>query len=225
MNPPNQTVYVCDDEDAVRGALGFLLRTRGLDVSLHASGPELLNAVDRAEGPVRGVFVLDLRMEPLPGTMVHDQLRARGIAPRCPVIFLSGHGDIATAVRVMQQGAISFLEKPSSDETLVELVRQALALEAENWRGAERREALCGLWERLSPQQRRVMLHVEAGRPNKVIADRMGLTERAIEEHKRKLFAKLGLRAAAELATLAAEMRAAGLALEPFGGGASPAPT
>ena len=89
-----KTVYLCDDDPAVRGALTFLLRQHGMEVFAFASGIELLDAIDALAAPVRGVFVLDLRMEPMGGEEVHQALIARGLQARNPVLFLSGHGSI-----------------------------------------------------------------------------------------------------------------------------------
>lgn len=210
----NATVYLCDDDEGVRAALSFLFRQHDLQVSAHAGGPQLLAWVDASPVPVRGVFILDLRMEPMPGQQVHDQLRARGLGQRCPVIFLSGHGDIPVAVKEIQKGAFEFAEKPYADDALVGLVERALAEEALRWQRAERCRALGDLLAGLSRQQRRILPLVEKGDLNKVMAWQLLLSERAIEVHKAKLFEKLGVRSAAEVATLVAEMRACGLATE-----------
>jgi len=132
------TVFLCDDDPDVRGALAFLLKQHGFSVSAHASGPDLLAAVDAQPAPVRGVFVLDVRMEPLSGPEVHEQLLARGLRQRNPVIFLSGHGDIPLAVAAMARGALDFVEKPYADSALVAQLQRALTLE-EEWQGAARR--------------------------------------------------------------------------------------
>jgi two-component system, LuxR family, response regulator DctR len=208
------TIYLCDDDDGVRSALSFLLRQHDLQVSAHASGPELLARVDTSPVPVRGVFILDLRMEPMSGQVVHDQLRARGLGLRCPVIFLSGHGDIPVAVKEMQKGAFEFVEKPYTDDALVGLIQRALAKEESLWSKAERCRALGLLLASLSKQQRRIVPMVEKGELNKVMAWKLDLSERAIEVHKAKLFDKLSVRSAAEVATIVAEMRACGLVID-----------
>ena len=202
------TIYLCDDDDGVRGALSFLLRQHGFKVSAHASGRELLAAVDAATPRVRGVFVLDMRMEPMPGQQVHEQLRSRGLEKRNPVIFLSGHGDIPAAVSAMAKGALNFVEKPYTDDTLVPLIRHALQLEEVWHRRAQRGDFLRSMWDSLAPQQRRVALLKASGKPTKVIASQMNIVERTVEEHWVKVREKLGIDSVAQLATTLSDMRA-----------------
>ncbi len=209
-----KTVYLCDDDPAVRGALSFLLRQHGMAVSAHASGPELLQALDAVPAPVRGVFVLDLRMEPMGGEEVHQALIARGLQARNPVLFLSGHGSIPMAVASVQRGAVDFLEKPYTDDSLVERLERAFALEAQWQAEARRREFLVSLWEDVTPQQRRVALLVAAGDLNKVIAAKLEVSERMVEVHRARVFEKLGVDSAAELATTLAAMRGMAITLE-----------
>jgi two-component system, LuxR family, response regulator DctR len=196
------TVYLLDDEAAVLDALGFLLASRGLDVRAHASGPALLAAVDATPRPLAGVFLLDMRMEPMPGTRVFDELVARRL--RNPVLFLTGHGDIAMAVDALKKGAFDFLEKPYSDNALADRVEQALAVDAAmhrlDARSAEREARLASLTER----EHEVMQRVAAGKLNKVIADELHVSVRTVEVHRARVYAKLGVRSAAEVATLLA---------------------
>lgn len=206
-------IYLCDDDEGVRTSLAFLLRQHDLEVITYASGPELLAAVDGTPTPLRGIFVLDVRMEPLSGLQVHEALISRGLDRRMPVLFLSGHGDIPMAVGAMARGAFSFAEKPYADDALVQLIHQALALEVQ-WHGRMARvDALRQLIEGLSRQQVRLMPLVAAGELNKTIAWKMALSVRTVEEHRRKIFERLNVHSAAELATLLAEARTAGIAI------------
>lgn len=192
------TVYLVDDESEVRDALAFLLGSRGLSVQAYASAPALLAHLDSLGGPPRGVFLLDVRMEPMSGTRLHETLLERGL--RNPVLFLTGHGDIPMVVAALKRGAFDFLEKPYSDNALVDRVEQALAvaaaMQAENAQAAERSARLASLTER----EREVMQRVAAGKLNKVIADELHIAVRTVEVHRARVFAKLGLRSAAELA-------------------------
>lgn len=206
-----QTIFLCDDDEGVRLSIAFLLRQHDLDVVTHASGPDLLAALDAAPAMLRGIVVLDVRMEPLSGLQVHEALISRGLAARMPVLFLSGHGDIPMAVGAMARGAFSFVEKPYADDALVELIRRALALEVQ-WHGRMvRHDALQQLILSLSRQQVRLMPLVAAGELNKTIAWKMELSVRTVEEHRRKIFERLNVHSAAELATLLAEARSAGI--------------
>ena len=198
----DEAVYLVDDDDVVRDALSFLLASRGLQVRAFASGPALLEALDAQSAAPRGVFLLDVRMEPLPGPRLHEALIARGL--KNPVLFLTGHGDIPMVVEALKRGAFDFLEKPYSDNTLVDRLEQALAvaraMQHEGAQAAERAARLASLTER----EREVMQRVAAGKLNKVIADDLGIAMRTVEVHRARVFAKLGLRSAAELATFLA---------------------
>ena len=194
------TVYLVDDDADVRDALAFLLGSRGLNVLSFDSGPALLAALDAQPAtPPQGVFLLDIRMEPMSGTRLHEALIERRL--RNPVLFLSGHGDIPMVVDALKKGAFDFLEKPYSDNALADRVEQALAVDAamraQNAHAAERDARLASLTER----EREVMQRVAAGKLNKVIADELHVSVRTVEVHRARVFAKLGVRSAAELAT------------------------
>jgi two-component system response regulator DctR len=199
------TVHLVDDDPGVRDALAFLMRSRGLDVRAFASGPAWLEALDvevPKGGPPRGVFLLDVRMEPMSGTRLHDELLARRL--KNPVLFLTGHGDIPMVVEALKKGAFDFLEKPYSDNALADRVEQALAvdaaMQAEGAQAAERAARLASLTDR----EREVMTRVAAGKLNKIIADELHVSMRTVEVHRARVFAKLGVRSAAEVATLIA---------------------
>lgn len=197
--PATVPVYLVDDDAVVRDALAFLLASRGLDVRAYDSGPVLLAAMDVVSRPVRGVFLLDIRMEPMSGLQLHEALLARQI--RNPVLFLSGHGDIPMVVEALKKGAFDFLEKPYSDNTLVDRIERAIAVEVatqvEDAQASERSARLASLTER----EREVMQRVAVGKLNKVIGDELHIAVRTVEVHRARVFAKLGVRSAAELAT------------------------
>jgi len=194
-------VHLVDDDPGVRDALAFLLRSRGLTVRAFDGGPALLEALDGG-GPPRGIFLLDVRMEPMSGTRLHDELLARRL--KNPVLFLTGHGDIPMVVEALKKGAFDFLEKPYSDNALADRIEQALAvdaaMQAEGAQANERAARLASLTER----EQEVMSRVAAGKLNKVIADELHVSVRTVEVHRARVFAKLGVRSAAEVATLLA---------------------
>ena len=199
------SVHLVDDDPGVRDALAFLLRSRGLAVRAFDSGPALLDMLDREAplgGPPKGIFLLDVRMEPMSGTRLHDELLARAL--KNPVLFLTGHGDIPMVVEALKKGAFDFLEKPYSDNALADRIEQALAvdaaMQAEGAQAAERSARLASLTDR----ERDVMTRVAAGKLNKVIADELNVSVRTVEVHRARVFAKLGVRSAAEVATLLA---------------------
>ncbi len=191
-------VYLVDDEAVVRDALVFLLGSRGLIVHAFDSGPALLNFLVDVARPVRGVFVLDVRMEPMSGLQLHEELNALGL--RNPLLFLSGHGDIPMVVEALKKGAFDFLEKPYGDNKLVDRIEQALAVEAASYvHDAVVHERAARLAS-LSDREREVMKRVAAGKLNKVIADELHIAVRTVEVHRARVFAKVGVRSAAELA-------------------------
>ncbi|MBH9551305.1 response regulator transcription factor [Inhella gelatinilytica] len=191
-------VFLVDDEAAVRDALGFLLASRGLHVAPFESGPALLDHLQTLPAPPSGVFVLDVRMEPMPGPRLHEALLARGL--RNPVIFLSGHGDIPMVVAALKRGAFDFLEKPYSDNALVDRIEQALrvaeAMQVQDSQSQERQARLASLTDR----EHEVMRRVASGQLNKQMADGLHVSIRTIEVHRARVFSKLGVRSAAELA-------------------------
>jgi len=197
-----QTVWLADDEEPVRDALAFLLGSRGLAVNAFADGPSLLAALESAGKPVCGVILLDIRMEPMSGLIVHDEIMQRGW--RNPVLFLTGHGDIPMAVDARKKGAFDFLEKPYGDNQLADRIEKALAVEAamreSGTQEADREARLASLTAR----EREVMERVAAGKLNKVIADDLNVAVRTVEVHRARVYAKLGVRSAAEVATLLA---------------------
>jgi two-component system, LuxR family, response regulator DctR len=205
------TIYLCDDDADVRGGLSFLLRQCNYGVREFAGGLALLEAIAAEPHPLRAIFVLDLHMPPMDGDEVHDQLIARGYAKCCPVIFLSSRGTIARAVRAVNNGALSFVEKPHTNDALLPLLERAFVLEGQWHTAAKRRDFLKSMWDSLSAQQRKVALLVADGEMNKVVADKLGIVERTVEVHRSKSFEKLGVDSPAALATTIAAMRAGGI--------------
>lgn len=198
-------VYVVDDEEPVRDALVFLLNSCGIEALGFERASEFLEALDQQGSAlgVRGCFLLDVRLGVDNGLALHATLVRRGFMN--PVIFLTGHGDVPMAVEALKRGAFDFIEKPYSDEVLIERVGAALALEADRWarqtRSAQRDARLASI----TPREREVMRLVAAGKLNKVIADELNVAVRTVEVHRARVFAKLGVRSAAELATLLAQ--------------------
>ena len=195
-------VYLLDDEAAVLDALGFLLASRGLAVRTFASGPALLASIDATPRPLSGVFLLDIRMKPMSGLRVFDELVARRL--RNPVLFISGHGDIPMAVEALKNGAFDFLEKPYSDNALADRIEQALAVDTAMHQTDARTEERSARLASLTEREHEVMLRVAAGKLNKVIADELHVSVRTVEVHRARVYAKLGVRSAAGVATLLA---------------------
>lgn len=187
MNETAPTVFLVDDDQAVRDAVGLLLRTTGLNVEAFANAADFL-ASDRVRRP--GCLLLDVRMPGMSGLDLQKQLREQG--HRIPIIFMTGHGDVPMATRAMKAGAFDFIEKPFQGQTLLARVREALERDArERRRQAQRNEAAARL-ARLSPREREVLERVAAGQYNKVIAAELGISLSTVEIHRKRVMDKLG---------------------------------
>lgn len=191
-------VYVVDDDEAMRSALCRLIEADGMKVECYADGPAFLAAA----GPgCSGCVVLDLTMPGMDGRQVQAALKERGEA--LPVVFLTGHGDVATAVEAVQAGAVDFLEKPVQAPVLLERVRRALALGEDLRRQGEQEREVRRRHARLSPREREVMTLVVSGLSSKLIARELDLSPRTVEVHRANLMHKMGAGSLAELVTMA----------------------
>ena len=200
-------VYLVDDETVVRDALAWLLRTRRLlsEGFGHAEAFEAFLATrDLAGGwPVApSCLLLDVRMPGTSGLVLFDRLVDRGLIEVLPVIFLTGHGDVPTAVASLKRGAFDFVEKPFSDNALVDRVVQALDASGQAILRRRGRQALQRCLADLTDREREVMQHVIAGLANKLIADGLDISVRTVEVHRARLFEKMNVRSAVELANL-----------------------
>jgi FixJ family two-component response regulator len=198
-------IHVVDDDDSLRSALQRLLAAAGYRVKAYASAGEFL--LD-PPADAAGCLLLDLRMPGPSGLDLQEALTRRGI--RLPVIFLTGHGDLATGVRAMKAGAVDFLVKPVEREPLLAAVVRALELDAGK-RAARGAEAeLQARFARLTAREREVFELVVAGRLNKQIADALGIAERTVKAQRAQVMGKLGAANAAELGRIAAQLRGRG---------------
>lgn len=199
-------IYLVDDEDVVRDALAWLLRSRRLLSEGYPSGEAFQALLDSRAGAAwptaPSCLLLDVRMPGISGLALFDRLVERGLTELLPVIFLTGHGDVPTAVAAVKRGAFDFVEKPFSDNALVDRIELAL----ERSRAAiERRDAAVQLDKRLADltdRERDVMRLVIEGRPNKLIADALDISVRTVEVHRARVFEKMDVKSAVELANL-----------------------
>jgi two-component system response regulator DctR len=192
-------VHVVDDDDAIRDALAWLLRSRGIPSRSWGSAEAFL--ADWSD-ELRGCAILDVRMDGMSGVELFEQLLARG--SRLPVIFLTGHGDVPLAVSALKRGAFDFVEKPFNDNELVDRVLGAFARDGEQRRELATRAEVAGRLETLTARERQVMERILAGDFNKQIADALGIAVRTVEVHRARVFEKMGVRSAVELAQLLA---------------------
>jgi two-component system response regulator DctR len=201
------TVYIVDDEDVVRDALAWLLRSRRLLSEGFASAEAFEAAAEqRAEAragdwpEAPACVLLDVRMPGLSGLALFERLIERGWLASLPVIFLTGHGDVPTAVAAVKRGAFDFVEKPFSNNALVDRVEQALLASAQALTQRRRRHNVAQRLADLTERERDVMQRVVTGRPNKLIADELNISVRTVEVHRARIFEKMGVKSAVELA-------------------------
>ncbi|MEM9556685.1 MAG: response regulator transcription factor [Acidobacteriota bacterium] len=194
------TVFVVDDDRAMRDSLAFLLESVGLVVRCYASGQEFL---DGYEGHEAGCLVLDVRMPAMSGLELQEKLNRRGL--EIPVILMTAYADVPMAVRAMHQGAIDFIEKPFNEQALLERVQRALAEDANRRRGRGDARVLENRIERLTPREREVMQKVAEGLSNKQIASALNLSPKTVEQHRAKVMSKMEADSLAALVRMAVE--------------------
>ena len=180
------TVFIVDDDQAVRHALHFTLKNAGFEVQLYASAQEFIDTY-RSTAP--GCMVLDVRMPGMSGLDLQAVLERYSVT--LPVIILTGHGDVTMAVRALKQGAFDFLEKPFDNDRLIARIREAIAQHKLNRHRDQRLSALRERVERLKPRERRVLDGIVAGYSNKMMAARLHVSISTIESHRRDLMVKL----------------------------------
>ena len=202
-------VYLVDDEDVVRDALAWLLRSRRLLSESFGSAEAFelfLDTLPAASKPTwpsaPSCLLLDVRMPGMSGLALFDRLSERGVLAALPVIFLTGHGDVPTAVAAVKRGAFDFVEKPFSDNALVDRIEQALQTSEAAIRQRLERAARARRGAELTERERDVMRLVIEGRPNKLIADALDISVRTVEVHRARVFEKMKVKSAVELANL-----------------------
>ncbi|WP_298930399.1 response regulator [uncultured Ramlibacter sp.] len=199
----NATVFIVDDDASVREALAWLLRSRHLPSESFAGGDEFEAMLGRGFTPSQPCcLLLDVRMPGVSGLALFDKLAARGLVEVMPVIFLTGHADVPTAVDLVKRGAFDFCEKPFSDNALVDRIEQALACSAQVLAGVQQRQRLQSRLGELTDRERDVMQLVVGGLPNKLIADQLDISVRTVEVHRARVFDKMDVKSAVELANL-----------------------
>ncbi|MFQ5423046.1 MAG: response regulator transcription factor [Phycisphaerae bacterium] len=179
-------VFVVDDDAAMRKSLRFLIESVGLAVRTFDSAHSFLDGCDEQQ---RGCLVLDVRMPGMSGLELQDVLAQRKI--QFPIIIITGHGEVPMAVKAIQAGAMDFIEKPFSDQVLLDRIQKAIAQDRVNREERTRRDGAVRLAARLTPRERQVMALVVAGLPNKQIAAKLGLSQKTIEVHRAHVMSKM----------------------------------
>jgi two-component system response regulator DctR len=209
----NACVYIVDDDAIVRDAMAWLLRSRRLMSQSFASAEAfeqmLQHQFPHTQAPVptqAGCILLDVRMPGQSGLALFETLIGNGLAHTWPVIFLSGHADVPTAVDSVKRGAFDFCEKPFSDNALVDRVEQALALSNERLTLRRQSADLVSRLAELTEREQDVMRLVVEGLPNKLIASQLDISVRTVEVHRSRVFEKMDVKSAVELANLLREI-------------------
>jgi len=203
MQQPAPTVFVVDDDEGVRNSLRFLLKSVGLATRTLDSASEFLDAYKPSQP---GCLVLDVRMPGMSGLELQQQLNLRGAV--IPVIFITGHGDIPMAVEAMQQGAFDFLQKPFRDQDLIDRIQRALERDAKNRAALDQHVKIRERLESLTPREREVLALMTRGKPNKIMAAELGVSQRTVEIHRARVMEKSGATSLAQLVRMVMDLEA-----------------
>jgi two-component system response regulator FixJ len=188
------TVFIVDDDAAIRFAMQALMDSVNLNHEIFASADDFLEKFGEQRP---GCLVLDIRMPGLGGLELQEELIKRGNT--LPIIFITGHGDVPMAVEAMQKGAVDFIQKPFRDQELLDRIREALATDEERREAQQHHAEVAGRLERLTNREREVFDLVVTGKPNKVIAYELGVSQRTVEIHRARVMEKMQARSLADL--------------------------
>jgi RNA polymerase sigma factor (sigma-70 family) len=188
------TVYIVDDDQAIRHAMELLMRSVGLDYEIFHSADDFLESHtnDRA-----GCLVLDIRMPGMGGLELQEKLNQMGST--LPIIFITGHGDVPMAVEAMQKGAVDFIQKPFRDQELLDRIGEALKTDQERRSEREEKAEVRERIGKLTNRERQVLDLVVTGKPNKVIAYELGVSQRTVEIHRARVMEKMQAKSLADL--------------------------
>jgi two-component system response regulator FixJ len=188
------TVFIVDDDPAIRFAMQALMDSVNLKHEIYGSGDEFLEQVT---GERPGCLVLDIRMPGLGGLELQEELINRGSS--LPVIFITGHGDVPMVVEAMQKGAVDFIQKPFRDQELLDRIREALKTDRQRREEQQHHAEVEDRIARLTNREREVFDLVVTGKPNKVIAYELGVSQRTVEIHRARVMEKMQARSLADL--------------------------
>jgi len=201
MSDTKGTVFIVDDDEAVRDSLCFLLKTVNLDAQTFPSGDDFLAGYDEE---MNGCVLLDIRMPGTSGLEVQKKLQE--LSCKLPIIFITGHGDVPMAVEAMQSGAFDFIQKPFRDQDLLDRIYQALEAHQAEEENANKQREFEKLYQSLTPREQEVMEFVVKGAANKVIAIDLGVSQRTVEIHRARVMEKMQARSLAELVRMSMQL-------------------
>jgi FixJ family two-component response regulator len=200
-NNARPTIFIVDDDAAVRDALKLLLRSVGQAVETYGSAQEFLDAYSE-DRP--GCLVLDIRMPGMSGLELQQKLNEKHSI--LPIIFITGHGDVPMAVEAMQAGAVDFIQKPFRDQDLIDRINQALEKDGSNRAALGERNDIRRRLDTLTPREREVLDLVVHGKANKVIAGDLKLSQRTVEIHRARVMEKMQASSLAHLVRMVLEV-------------------
>ena len=202
MNKPEPTVYIVDDDEAVRNSLVWLVSSVKLPAIAYGSADELLDSLSPG---TTGCILIDVRMPGISGLQLQEILKER--APGLAVIIVTAHADVPMAIRAMKAGAVDFIEKPFNDQHVIELISKAMEKSADAYRKADRTGEMRENFKTLTSRETQVFERIITGRPNKVIAADLSLSEKTIEIHRAKVMRKMQAKSFAELVAMATRLQ------------------
>jgi FixJ family two-component response regulator len=201
MKDRSPVVFIVDDDEAVRSSLRLLLKSVGLVPTALGSAREFLDKYDPAQP---GCLVLDVRMPGMSGIELQETLNRQGAV--IPVIFITGHGDVPMAVEAMQAGAFDFLQKPFRDQDLIDRIQRALERDRASRTALTERSLIQERLQSLTPREREVLTLVTSGKPNKIMAADLGVSQRTVEIHRARVMEKMGASSLAQLVRMNMEL-------------------
>lgn len=194
----NSTIYIVDDDDAVRDSLRFLLETNGYNVLTFSSGEEFLEKYDPT---LVSILITDVRMPGMSGLQLQEELNARKV--NIPIVFITGHGNVPMAVNTLKQGAMDFIEKPFNLSDIQEVISNLTAEAQARADAAQNQRANEELLNRLTSREQQVLGRIVAGRLNKQIADDLNISIKTVEAHRANIMEKLQVSTVADLMKVA----------------------
>ncbi len=192
-------VYVVDDDQAMVESLSWIIQSVGLKVKTYTRANEFLEQFDPHQ---HGCLLLDVRMPGMSGPELQTKLNAETTPPLLPIIFISGHGDVPLAVRVMKAGAVDFLTKPFNDQVLLESINKALRVDKMNRTKQEENAVAEAKFALLSPREVQVLQGIIAGKQNKVISAELNISLKTVEAHRASVMKKMSVKSVPELVKL-----------------------
>ncbi len=194
MSAPEPVVYIIDDDNAVRESLTWLISSIDFKVCAYASANDFLEQYEQVQV---GCVITDIRMPGLSGLDLQKELTGRGID--IPIILITGHGDVQTAVRAMKAGAFDFIEKPFNDQLLLDIVNRAVFHSLSSIAASAQQTELRARHDSLTPREQQVLVLIAAGQSNKKIARQLEISEKTVEAHRAKVMSKMRPGSLAEL--------------------------